>query len=147
MLLALTYCLIIVIAVATTLVHYDALRYLFGLARRRRTPRSTVLVVVSGLLTVHMVEIARYAGLYALGAGVLGLGTFGGDIARGFVTMLRFSAETYATLGYGDVIAKGNLRLIAGAETLNGLLLLAWSGSALFLLVQDLGQPPRAGSV
>lgn len=118
MLLALTYSLIILTATATALIHYDALRYLLSLARRRRTPRSTVLVVVTGLLAVHMIEIALYAGLYALGAGALELGTFGGDTEPGFVTMLHFSAETYSTLGYGDIVPHGNLRLIAGVAGL-----------------------------
>jgi len=48
-----------------------------------------------------------------------------------------FAAETYSTLGYGDVVPTAQLRLIASIEPLNGLMLLAWSGSFLFILIQE----------
>lgn len=45
--------------------------------------------------------------------------------------------ETYSALGYGDLFPLGYLRLIASVSPLNGSLLLAWSGSFLFLLIRD----------
>ena len=47
-----------------------------------------------------------------------------------------YAAETYSSLGYGDIFPKGEIRLIASIGPLNGILLLAWSGSFLFALVQ-----------
>lgn len=45
-----------------------------------------------------------------------------------FSRCLYFSAETFTTLGYGDVVPHGDLRLLAGIEALNGLLLIGWTG-------------------
>lgn len=132
--LAITIVLVMVSVMVTTAFHYEALRLL--MAFRRLTPRSTVMAVLAGLIAVHFIEITMYALVFSIAAGPLDLGSFGDDVP-GFVTMLYFAAETYATLGYGDIVPTGDLRLIAGAEALNGLLLLAWSGSALFILVQD----------
>ena len=40
-----------------------------------------------------------------------------------------FSGITFTTLGYGDIVPSGTLRMMAGAEALNGLLLIGWSAS------------------
>ena len=46
-----------------------------------------------------------------------------------FNVSLYFSLETYSSLGYGDIVPSGTLRMMAGAEALNGLLLIGWSAS------------------
>ena len=46
-------------------------------------------------------------------------------------------------LGFGDVVPNGPLRLLAGAEALNGLLLIGWSASFLYLEMER-WWPPRA---
>lgn len=40
------------------------------------------------------------------------------------------------SLGAGDVIPVGEIRLIASAASLNGILLLAWSGAFLFAVTE-----------
>jgi hypothetical protein len=47
--------------------------------------------------------------------------------------MIHFSTESYTTLGRGDIIPKGPLRLIVGIEAINGLLLIAWSASYTYI--------------
>lgn len=47
-----------------------------------------------------------------------------------------FSAETYSSLGYGEVIPGGALRLLAGVEVLNGLLLIGWSASFTYIAME-----------
>lgn len=49
---------------------------------------------------------------------------------------LYFSAETYTSLGYGDVVPGGALRLLAGMEALNGLLLIGWSASFIYIAME-----------
>jgi len=46
---------------------------------------------------------------------------------------IAFSAETYTSLGLGDIRPVGVLRLLAGTETLTGLILIAWSASFTYL--------------
>lgn len=41
----------------------------------------------------------------------------------------RFSFSTYTTLGFGDIVATGPLRLLAGIEGITGLVLIAWTAS------------------
>lgn len=81
----------------------------------------TVVAMVFGLLALHGVEIAAYAMLYSI------LGQFPGD----FETALYFSASTFTTLGYGDVLPPPEHRLLAGVEGLIGLILIGWSTAVL----------------
>ncbi|MGE5242209.1 MAG: ion channel [Bacteroidota bacterium] len=43
---------------------------------------------------------------------------------------------TYTSLGLGDVYPLGDLRLIAGIESLIGLLMIAWSASFTYLMME-----------
>jgi hypothetical protein len=57
-----------------------------------------------------------------------------------------FSAATYTSLGFGDVVPVGHMRMIAGAEALNGLLLIGWSVTFSFLAMEDFwDRPTRRG--
>jgi Ion channel len=56
----------------------------------------------------------------------------------GFDMALYFSAVTYATIGYGDVVPPENWRLLASMEGLIGILMCAWSGGFIFAIVTRL---------
>ena len=53
---------------------------------------------------------------------------------------MYFSAETYTSLGFGDVTPLGPIRLLAGVEALNGLLLIGWSASYTFIAMERFWQ-------
>jgi hypothetical protein len=116
----------------TTAFHYEALRFLECAATGRSVSRHRTVGLLTALVALHLAEIALYAVAYAAGANVFGLGSLRGSTGRAWVDFLYFAAETYSTLGYGDLVPVGSLRLVAGVEALNGLLLLAWSGAFLF---------------
>jgi len=103
------------------------------MARIALQPGPRMLCIVFGILLAHAVEIAPYAGAYALSVEGLGLGVFGGLGVEQPLDFLYFSIVTYTSLGLGDVFPGGHLRFLAGVEMLNGLLLIAWSGSLIYL--------------
>ncbi len=80
---------------------------------------------------------ALYAGAYALGTYEFSLGGLSGSLGRPALDFFYFAAETYSTLGYGDLVPVGALRLIASVESLNGLLLLSWSGAFLYGVLRE----------
>jgi hypothetical protein len=53
-----------------------------------------------------------------------------------------FSAETFTSLGYGDIRPSGPLRLLAGAEALNGLLLIGWSACFAYISMERFWERP-----
>jgi hypothetical protein len=129
----------VMLLVATTVVHYEVLRLLsVGLPALRMRARPKLIIVVLGTSIAHAVEIVLYGLAFYLLAGWLGVGTLGDPAHLSFPRCLYFSAETYSSLGYGDIVPTGALRLLAGVEALNGLLLIGWTASYLYISMERL---------
>lgn len=130
-----------------TLLHYEALHLLSsGLPTLRVPSRARLVAAVLGTFTAHALQIVLYATVLWLLAHVGVAGTLGSAAAPAFTDVLYFSAETYTSLGYGDLVPNGPLRALAGVEALNGLLLIGWSASYLYVAMErfwDVGPAPR----
>ena len=125
------------LVVATVLLHYEGLWLIDRFVQSElRRPRPVLVFVIFGVLALHALEIAAYAGAYAYTEAILHLGRLVGDVGGGALEYLYFSAQAFTTLGFGDVLPDGDLRLLASFEPLNGLVLIAWSGSITYLAVQ-----------
>jgi hypothetical protein len=77
--------------------------------------------------------------LYATGFFMLthfGAGSLGPSHGLTLPSYLYFSAETYTSLGYGDLVPHASLRMLAGMEALNGLLLIGWSSSTIYIAME-----------
>jgi hypothetical protein len=101
--------------------------------RRRRSHIVAMLVAVIGVFGVLTIEVWLWAICYYF----LGLV---GD----FETSLYFSTATFATVGYGDIVAQGEWRLLTALEGLSGFLLIGWSTAYLVAAGIRVG-PFRAG--
>ena len=137
----------VLLMVLTTLFHYEVLRGLhLGLPKLRIPSRTKLLVTILVAFVAHVVEIVLYAvTLFAL-IRYMGVGNLGTQNQANFLECLYFSAETYTSLGLGDIHSSGPIRLIAGAASLNGLLLIAWSASFVYLAMEKFwasGSPAR----
>jgi hypothetical protein len=135
--MALVGALCVVLVMLTTVVHYEVLRGLtIGLPAVRMPPRAKLVLVILVAFAAHAVEIFLYAlALYVLDRyGQTGALT--GISGSSLKLCLYFSAETYTSLGYGDVLPRGDLRLLAGVEALNGLLLIGWSASYTYISME-----------
>lgn len=125
-----------VLVVATSFIHYEVLRGLNAWLPRVRVPRRALLVVVIlCAFLAHAAEMALYGLSFWVLIGHLGQGAFTGG-APSLASALYFSAETYTSLGFGDLTPMGPVRLLAGVEALNGLLLIGWSASFTYLCME-----------
>jgi hypothetical protein len=125
----------------TTLFHYEYLRGLSALLPKWRTSgRVRVLAGILGMFVAHSSEIILYGAAYYYLRDKFGLGNFGGHFADTLATFLYFSAETYTSLGFGDIFPIGPLRIVCGIETLNGLLLIGWSASFTYVFMEHFWQ-------
>jgi hypothetical protein len=71
-----------------------------------------------------------------------------GEFHGEWLDYVYFSITTFTTLGIGDVYAHGPLRLVAGVESLNGLVLIGWSASFTYITMEkvwDAHRRARAG--
>ena len=129
------------LALATVTVLVIMLIHLLGLAVLTRVLRShsramsevrllplTLLLVAGiGIIAIHTVEIWIYAGIY------LALGTL-----SHFEEALYFSTETYASIGYGDVLLPHDWRIFGAIEGPVGIIMLGWSTAFLVSLLARL---------
>lgn len=121
----------------TTLIHYEALTTLNSVLPKIKVERRRkLLVVMCGIFAAHMLEIVLYGMLYySLILWEPG-NTFAGSAPFSLLNCIYFSAETYTSLGFGDLSPVGPIRLLAGLEALNGLLLISWSASYTYLAME-----------
>jgi hypothetical protein len=123
-----------IMVIACVLIHYEVLRYTSALlGRLTMPPRPRILVVMFAVFFAHTVEVWMYAVAYYLLNNHFGIGGFGGTLENHFTDYLYFSTSTYSSLGYGDVYPLGGLRLMAGIETIAGLVMIGWSASFTYL--------------
>lgn len=133
---------VIVAACLVTLCFWVHLAVMERLARRvyrhDEPTRHPLLPVLLSLFAAHVIEVL----LFAVTLSVFdwaGFGTLAGAVSRGpdwFVDHFYFSISSYTTLGIGDIVAQGPIRLLVGVEALIGLVLVAWSASFAYLAME-----------
>jgi hypothetical protein len=91
----------------------------------RLAPWTWLFVAVAGwIIVLHVAEIVIWAVAYtAMGAMP--------DIQSG----VYFSAVTYTTTGYGDLVLPPSWRLVGAVEALTGILMAGWSTGFFFAVV------------
>lgn len=82
---------------------------------------------VYGLLVLHLLQIVAWAFAYWIGEGF-----------PDFTTAFYYSATSYSTVGYGDVLPAGNWKIIGAVEAVTGVLMFGWSTGMLFSVVNQL---------
>jgi hypothetical protein len=93
-------------------------------AQRFRRLTWLFIVVAAWMILLHLAEITVWA-LFYLVTGAIP------DVA----SSLYFSAVTYTTTGYGDVVLPRDYRLVGGVEALTGILMCGWSTGFFFAVV------------
>ena len=89
-----------------------------------------LLVRVAGwIILLHLVEIATWAFVYTWKHAMPDL-----------QSALYFSAVTYTTTGYGDLLLPNEWRLVGGVEALTGILMCGWSAAFFFAVVSRMNQ-------
>ena len=87
----------------------------------------TVTSVAAWIVLLHLLQIAIWACFYASGHGMP-------DLQSAFY----FSAVTYTTTGYGDLVLPRDWQLVGGIEALTGILMCGLSTGFFFAVVSRL---------
>lgn len=117
-------------------VHYEGLRLCSRLIPRLPVRRLGVAFSIVGALLAHMLEIL----IFAAGSALLVALEMGGldPPHADFADLVYFSAVSYTSLGFGDVVPTGAMRELSGLAALTGLVMIAWTASFSFLQMQHL---------
>lgn len=126
--------LMVLLVAFCSFVHYEVLRVCNDhLSRLAWIPgRAQVLLAMGAAFCSHLAHIAFFAGAYWLLEDAA-IGSLHGQFNHSAVTYFYFSAETYTSLGFGDVYPLGEMRPLAGIEALTGLLMISWTASFTYL--------------
>jgi hypothetical protein len=86
-----------------------------------------LLIRIAGwAVLLHLVEISLWAFFYTWK-----------NALPDMTTALYFSAVTYTTTGYGDLVLPAEWRLVGGVEALTGILMCGWSAAFFFAVVSQ----------
>lgn len=133
--------------VTTTMLFYEILGFTWALLPKLVIPlRQRILVVILAIFGGHTLAVWIYAGAYWWIATASDFGALQGRIDPGFHDYLYFSAATYSSLGIGDIVPTDGFRLVASIEVLNGLVLIGWSASFAYLVMQKFWEVHRPAS-
>ncbi|MBX3661122.1 MAG: two pore domain potassium channel family protein [Burkholderiales bacterium] len=122
----------------SVIVHYEGLLLVSrNLSPARGPQRIKVLYGILSLIGLHVVEIWIFGVVLWLLLQWPSCGEIVGGLTQvrevGLLDSIYFSAMTYSTVGFGDVVPVGPIRFLAGIEGLIGLLLIGWSASFTYL--------------
>jgi len=121
----------------TTVIHYEVLGTVNAALPSLAIPnRTKLLAVIFAAFVAHAIEMAVYGIALYLLITHLDVGSLRGSTQFSLDSCLYFSAETYTSLGFGDLTPIGPVRLLAGAEALNGLVLIGWSASFAYIAME-----------
>ena len=84
------------------------------------------------IIFLNLAEIALWAFFYAWKHGMPNL-----------ESAFYFSAVTYTTTGYGDLVLPKEWRLVGGVEALTGILMCGWSAAFFFAVVTRMNEMRR----
>jgi len=111
-----------------------AIRRLNRIAERARSFWDSTwlfILVAAWIVVLHLTEIAAFGSFYAWRRAMPDL-----------TTAVYFSAVTYTTTGYGDLVLPPDWRLVGAIAALTGILMCGWSTAFFLAIVSRLDQPP-----
>ena len=93
------------------------------------------ILVAAWIILLHLSEIIVWAAFYAWRGAMPGM-----------QAAFYFSAVTYTTTGYGDLVLPAEWRVVGGVEALTGILMCGWSTGFFFAVANRLNERPNTAA-
>ena len=135
----------LLIFIACVFIHYEGLRVLTRWAALGvLQPRQRIATLICAQFVLHIVEISIFAAGFFLLVNTFEFGTLVSIVQEqvpqiqpsNFGDYIYYSAVVYTTLGMGEIVPLGPIRILTGMEAVSGLLLITWSASFTFIEMQ-----------
>jgi len=123
----------------TVVLHFEGLNGL-GRAMRHWPLRARMVLLILSLIVLHTIEI------WLFGVALHGLSRLPAlqqPLPLKLLDAVYLSSITYTTVGYGDLVPHGALRLLMASEALTGLMMITWSASFTYLEMERYWRPQR----
>ena len=125
-----TTALVVLMGVA---LHYEGLSALRRLPHAGFQGRYRISLLILGILALHSMEIWLFGLSYMLLLNVADVGSLTGSTGETVFDYVYFSATVFTTLGFGDIVPAGPIRLMVGTEAVTGLTFITWSASFTYI--------------
>ena len=124
---------LIIIGLAV-MIHYEFLHQISLLMPKMHIRhRFRIVLGVFFALLAHTAEIWIFGLAYFYMNEADDWGSLTGQFDGSLLDCVYYSFTCYTTLGTGDIVPLGDLRFLAGLESLTGLVLVTWTASFLYL--------------
>lgn len=125
------------IVIVSVVTHYEGLTFLSRLINRLTlTIRSRIVFLILGIVMLHAIEIWIFGIGYYVLLQYPNFGSLEGLADATLPDCVYYSTVVYTTLGFGDLIPTDDIRFLTGSEALLGLVLITWSASFTFIVMQ-----------
>ena len=126
----------LIISFAIAFLHYESLGFLTQkITQAKQVKKARVLLTMFVITLTHLLSVFIYSLVYYSMDNHFGMGTLAGQETLNLYDYIYYSLIVYTSLGFGDIYPVGGLRILSGLETLNGLILIAWSASYTYLVM------------
>lgn len=126
----------LIVVAACVVIHLEVLTQTRKNILRIRKTRPRMIFLVSAILLAHLIEICVFGIGYATAISLTEVSQLIGYETFHLKDYFYYSAVVYSTLGFGDLVPTGGLRIMTGVESITGLVLITWSASFTFLEMQ-----------
>ena len=127
----------VLVTVLCVLLHYEVMNMTsWVLSHVTRLRRMRIVLLILALLGAHVAEVWIFGLTFWLLDQWPSLGQLDGVFNEGAFDFVYYSVTTFTTIGFGDVVPTGAIRILTGTEALVGLSLITWSASLAFLEMQ-----------
>jgi hypothetical protein len=127
----------IALVMTVTALFYEILAHVWVLLPKwEHKPRRQILFTVLSVFLGHTICVWIFGLTYYLLHHVAAFGTLQGDTSYHLLDYVYFSVVSYSSLGLGDVLPTGGLRLLVGVEAIIGLILIGWSVTFTYLVTE-----------
>jgi hypothetical protein len=134
----------------TVSIHYETMLMvsdrIIPWAQHRFHGRRVMAISIAALMLGHIVEIWLFAMAFVIMLHMPGFGAIAGGFDGSFDSVLYFSTVNYTSLADSHMHPEGPLRNIAASETLDGMMMIAWSASFTYLKMEQIWKEHRKKS-
>jgi hypothetical protein len=139
-----TLALSIVIVVLTILVNYEVLNIVWKhIPKIEKSPRKCIVYIMLAILAGHTFAVWIYGFGYLMIAEIFYKEALIEQGFDGFIQYLFASAQIYSSFGGAELFSLGTMRFLASIEALNGIVMVAWTFSLTYVVIDKTWQLPR----
>lgn len=132
-----------IIVLSTIWVNYEVLNLVWKfLPKIEKSPRQAIIYIMIAIIAGHTFAVWIYGLGYLLTAHIFYKELLIEEGFDSFVKYIFASAQIYSSFGSAEIFKQSTMRFIASIEVLNGLVMVAWTFSLTYAVIDETWRIP-----